>query len=57
METISEILRSADAPPASFEEYLDRYADKVGDLVNEYIPRGTAPCAPILRTAASATGR
>ena len=43
METISEILRSADAPPASFEEYLDRYADKVGDLVNEYIPRGTHP--------------
>lgn len=43
METISEILRSVDAPAASFEEYLDNYADRVGDLVNGYIPRGTHP--------------
>lgn len=43
METISAILASADNPPTTFEEYLDRYAGMVGDLVNAYIPRGTHP--------------
>ena len=27
----------------SFEEYLDRYAARMGDLVNAYIPKGTHP--------------
>ncbi len=43
METISEILKSVDSQVVSFEEYLDNYAGKVGDLVNSYIPRGTHP--------------
>ena len=39
-----EELLGADAnPPATFEEYLDSYADTVGDLVNTFIPRGTHP--------------
>ncbi len=29
--------------PKSFEEYLDRYANRVGEAVNAYIPRGTHP--------------
>lgn len=41
METISEILGSNTTPPASFEEYLDCYADKVGIVINGYIPTGT----------------
>ena len=43
METISEILGSVTQPPTSFEEYLDCYADKVGDIVNRYIPTGSHP--------------
>ena len=41
--------------PESFEEYLERYANRVGDLVNSYIPKGTHPdmdqylYAPLLR--------
>ena len=31
------------AEPKDFEEYLDRYAARVGDLVNAYIPHGTHP--------------
>ena len=31
------------AQPKDFEEYLDRYAARVGDLVNAYIPHGTHP--------------
>ena len=29
--------------PKDFEDYLDRYAPRVGDLVNAYIPKGTHP--------------
>ena len=29
--------------PGSFEEYLDLYADSVGYLINEFIPKGTHP--------------
>ena len=43
MESINDIISAADTPPASFEEYLDKYADKVGQLVNSYIPVGTHP--------------
>jgi geranylgeranyl diphosphate synthase type I len=41
MEKVSEILGSIDSTPASFEEYLDRYASRIGDVINEYIPHGT----------------
>ena len=41
MKNINEILASAQDTPHTFEEYLDCYADQVGDLVNEYIPRGS----------------
>jgi geranylgeranyl diphosphate synthase type I len=43
MEKISEILGSIDSTPASFEEYLDRYAARVGDVINSYIPEGSHP--------------
>ena len=43
MDTINEIIAGVEKPPTSFEEYLTCYADKVGTLVNEYIPRGTHP--------------
>lgn len=43
MEKASEILKSVDRAPASFEEYLDFYAPKVGDLVNQYILEGSHP--------------
>ncbi len=43
METVSSILNSIEKPPATFEEYLDSYADKVGDIINSYIPSGTHP--------------
>lgn len=43
METISEILGSIKQPIATFEEYLDCYADRVGDIVNAYIPKGSHP--------------
>lgn len=43
MEKISEIIGAVKQPPTTFEEYLDCYADKVGDILNSYIPRGTHP--------------
>ena len=43
METINDIFASTDETPKSFEDYLDLYADRVGDLVNSYIPEGTHP--------------
>ncbi|MDO4290606.1 MAG: polyprenyl synthetase family protein [Eggerthellaceae bacterium] len=43
METIKEILAGVENTPASFEEYLTCYADKVGELVNSYIPHGSHP--------------
>ena len=36
------LINSGDQP-ATFEEYLDRYANRVGDIVNSYIPHGTHP--------------
>lgn len=36
-------LVSPDNQPESFEDYLDRYASRVGDIVNAYIPKGTHP--------------
>ncbi len=41
METASSILNSVKTPPHTFEEYLDCYANKVGELVNSYIPQGS----------------
>ena len=41
MTTINEILRGAQERPTTFEEYLNCYADQVGDLVNEFIPTGS----------------
>lgn len=43
MENINEIIAGTDNPPTTFEEYLTCYAEKVGGLVNEFIPRGTHP--------------
>lgn len=43
METISEILGTIKQPPATFEEYLDCYASKMGDIINRYIPKGSHP--------------
>ena len=39
MASIKEIMSNASTPPSTFEEYLDCYADQVGDLVNEFIPQ------------------
>lgn len=41
METINEIIAAVEEPPESFEQYLTSYADRVGDLVNSFIPKGT----------------
>ena len=41
METINEIIAGVEEPPESFEQYLTQYADRVGDLVNSFIPKGT----------------
>ena len=43
METVSSLLNSIEKPPATFEEYLDCYAGRVGDIINAYIPSGTHP--------------
>ena len=43
METVSSILNSIEKPPTTFEEYLDCYANKMGDIINAYIPDGTHP--------------
>lgn len=43
MENINEILEGVTEPPDSFEQYLVSYAEKVGGLINAYIPRGTHP--------------
>ena len=36
-------LLAAGENPQSFEDYLDRYADHVGDAINAFIPKGTHP--------------
>lgn len=41
MKKISSILNETATPPASFEDYLNRYADDVGKIVNEFIPTGS----------------
>ena len=38
---MSELLAWEQNPPASFSDYLTRYADVVGNLVNSYIPEGS----------------
>ena len=43
MDNINEIIAAVKEPPESFEEYLSRYADSVGDLVNSFIPKGSHP--------------
>lgn len=43
MKEVSSILNSVEKPPTTFEEYLDSYANGVGDIINAYIPDGTHP--------------
>ena len=43
MDNINEIIAAVKEPPESFEEYLSLYADRVGDLVNSFIPKGSHP--------------
>lgn len=43
MANISTILESVETPPKSFEEYLECYAEPVGELLNSYIPTGSHP--------------
>jgi geranylgeranyl diphosphate synthase type I len=38
-----EFLATVDYESTTFGEYLDHYADQVGDLVNTFIPEGTHP--------------
>ncbi len=38
----NELVNSGEQPK-TFEEYLERYADHVGNIVNAYIPHGTHP--------------
>ena len=42
MVDFSELIDSG-VEPKDFEEYLERYAESVGDLVNAYIPKGSHP--------------
>ena len=41
--TFVEIVKSIKNPPKTFEEYLNSYAEKVGELINSYIPKGVHP--------------
>lgn len=43
IQDINQILEAADKAPETFEEYLDVYAQQVGELINTYIPRGSHP--------------
>lgn len=43
MENINEILGDVTNTPHSFEEYLDSFADQVGELINGFIPSGSHP--------------
>lgn len=40
MEKISTILKSDQDGPTTFADYLDRYAERVGAVINSYIPVG-----------------
>ena len=42
MIDIEELLNSEEKPK-TFEEYLDSYANRVGDALNAFIPKGTHP--------------
>ena len=42
MIDFSEIVTMGEHP-VNFEDYLDRYASRVGDVVNSYIPKGSHP--------------
>ena len=42
MIDFSDLLRASD-DVHTFEDYLDRYADHVGDAINAFIPKGTHP--------------
>ena len=42
MVDFSELIEMG-SEPENFEEYLDRYATRVGELVNAYIPKGSHP--------------
>ena len=42
MIDINEILQQGNLP-TSFEDYLDRYADVAGEVINQFIPKGTHP--------------
>ena len=42
MIDFSEIVTMGEHP-VNFEDYLDRYASRVGDVVNAYIPKGSHP--------------
>ncbi len=41
MTQMDELLKAIEQPPVSFEEYLDTYADSIGELINTFIPVGT----------------
>ena len=43
MDTINDIFESFDEVADSFDDYLNLYADRVGELVNAYIPKGSHP--------------
>ena len=43
MDTINDIFQSFDEVADSFDDYLNLYADRVGELVNAYIPKGSHP--------------
>ena len=43
MKRIEDIISSADMEPETFEQYLDSCADIVGEIANEFIPKGTHP--------------
>ncbi|MDO4183206.1 MAG: polyprenyl synthetase family protein [Coriobacteriia bacterium] len=42
-KTVTQIMQEVGKKPATFEEYLQLYAQPVGDLVNSYIPKGEHP--------------
>ena len=43
MIDFNELLVTGGDDIQSFEDYLDRYADRVGDAINAFIPHGTHP--------------
>ena len=55
MIDFNELLITGSEDIQSFEDYLNRYADRVGEAINGYIPKGTHPdmdrylYAPLLR--------